>query len=963
MSPQENLGHKYPHMPGKGQNMNVFKRLGLMLAVSMVMVNAIAQDGAIELDIDGPVAKAAADPAQRAAIESECIAALGSDKPWHDRYRAVRILSVIGTQQSIAPLAALLLDEGTSHLARTALEVMPFAEVDQLFKDSMETAPRKVKLGLISAMAARKDKGAVAVLTAMAATSDKQMLDHIAQALGKIGGEESRGMLKAMLESGDVHVEAMAAEAFMLFADTLVAEGQGTEAADVYQQLLDRKWQNHIRAGALTGLLRALPVQASEALMQAIKSDDPLLRDTAIAAVATLPGTGMSARVISEFPSLAPAVQLPLMESLSRREEAMAPAFLYGLLKDEREDMRVAALKAIAGQGDVTAIPPVGDLLAAAEGREEKQSAIETLRRLKGEDIDGALLQYMTAAPAPQRPDLIEALVQRRAPGVVEALFAQTAEEAVRPAAFNGLARLAGAGDVDALLNALVALAGEAGRPEAEGAVIAVVREAGLKEGALTIYKALYGELPGGEFKDVTGKVREQLKEGALSIKASNDLFGDAAPGKVKRLQIEYTLNGAAEKRTVPENGMLNIVSQTITPELIAKLTRPLDDPAVSDEARASLFRILSRLGGNDAYAAVKAHLNSETPQLRDAAVRAAGAWPEPVAAADLAEVFATTPDGGHRGLALRGCVRLLRLNALSSEETSGLYGRLMTAATSAEERKLVLSGLAEFTAPEAVALVHPCLNDDAVKEEAALALEALKARLGEEAYNNAVAAAAAAPAAASEPAGGDTFVSIFNGADLQGWSGDAALWRVEEGAIVGETRAEPKLDYNTFLVWEGGQPADFTIKFLYKLESEWANSGLQFRSEVFEPYRVRGYQADIAQEDWITGICYEEGGRGIVARRGQKTVFDAEGKAETTSFAEENALKDYIYTDNWNEYEVQVKGNRFYGRINGHKMHEVIDDSPQARKSGSIAFQLHAGPPMKIRIKDILLKTEKAAE
>ncbi len=59
----------------------------------------------------------------------------------------------------------------------------------------------------------------------------------------------------------------------------------------------------------------------------------------------------------------------------------------------------------------------------------------------------------------------------------------------------------------------------------------------------------------------------------------------------------------------------------------------------------------------------------------------------------------------------------------------------------------------------------------------------------------------------------------------------------------------------------------------------------------------------------------------------------------------------------------MQVKGNRFYGRINGHKMHEVIDDSPQARKSGSIAFQLHAGPPMKIRIKDILLKTEKAAE
>ena len=76
-----------------------------------------------------------------------------------------------------------------------------------------------------------------------------------------------------------------------------------------------------------------------------------------------------------------------------------------------------------------------------------------------------------------------------------------------------------------------------------------------------------------------------------------------------------------------------------------------------------------------------------------------------------------------------------------------------------------------------------------------------------------------------------------------------------------------------------------------------------------------------------------------------------------TTVFADENALKDYIYPDDWNEYEVHVRGNKFYVRINGHKMHEVTDDSPEARRSGVIAFQLHAGPPMKIRIKDVMIK------
>jgi len=539
-------------------------------------------------------------------------------------------------------------------------------------------------------------------------------------------------------------------------------------------------------------------------------------------------------------------------------------------------------------------------------------------------------------------------------------LIAQVAEAPARAAAFRGLEQLAGAEHLDTLLNALLSLQGDAGRSEAEAAVIAVLRNTGLTRGELVINKAMYGAAANGEFKNVTRTVRETIGGGALSLKVSNALFGDPAPGQVKQLNVEYTVNGAALKQTVPEGGTLDIVSQVIPPELISKLAEPLNTD-ISDEARASLFRMLSRLGGKDAYTAVKGYLDSDTPAIRDAAIRAAASWPDTLAVGDLSDLFVASKDSVHRGLALRGCVRLLRQNALTLEDTLSLYSRLLTAATAADERKLVLSGLADVNAPEAVALAYPLLADEAVKEEAALALEGIKTHIGPEAYDKAVAALDANPATAPEQKA--AFVPIFNGTDLQGWSGDPALWRIEEGVIVGETRAEPKLEYNTFLVWEGGQPADFTIKFLYKLESEWANSGLQFRSECFEPHRVRGYQADIAQEDWITGICYEEGGRGIVARRGQKTVFDAEGNAETTSFAEENALKDYIYPDKWNEYEVHVKGNRFYSRINGHKMHEVIDDSPQARKSGVLAFQLHAGPPMKIRIKDIFLKTDNAAE
>ena len=48
-------------------------------------------------------------------------------------------------------------------------------------------------------------------------------------------------------------------------------------------------------------------------------------------------------------------------------------------------------------------------------------------------------------------------------------------------------------------------------------------------------------------------------------------------------------------------------------------------------------------------------------------------------------------------------------------------------------------------------------------------------------------------------------FQNLFNGKDLEGWSGQAGFWSVQDGAIVGETTKENPAKPNTFLVWDGG--------------------------------------------------------------------------------------------------------------------------------------------------------------
>ncbi len=61
-------------------------------------------------------------------------------------------------------------------------------------------------------------------------------------------------------------------------------------------------------------------------------------------------------------------------------------------------------------------------------------------------------------------------------------------------------------------------------------------------------------------------------------------------------------------------------------------------------------------------------------------------------------------------------------------------------------------------------------------------------------------------------------FQPIFDGKSLDGWDGDPNFWRVENGAIVGQTTADQQPEQNIFLIWRGGSPADFELKLQFKL-------------------------------------------------------------------------------------------------------------------------------------------------
>jgi hypothetical protein len=77
--------------------------------------------------------------------------------------------------------------------------------------------------------------------------------------------------------------------------------------------------------------------------------------------------------------------------------------------------------------------------------------------------------------------------------------------------------------------------------------------------GKLVVTKAVYGDLPDGAKTDVTDRVKDMVKDDKLSVEATNENFGDPAEGIVKKLKVDYTINGVAGSKTVNENETLSV--------------------------------------------------------------------------------------------------------------------------------------------------------------------------------------------------------------------------------------------------------------------------------------------------------------------------------------------------------------------------------------------------------------------
>jgi hypothetical protein len=221
-------------------------------------------------------------------------------------------------------------------------------------------------------------------------------------------------------------------------------------------------------------------------------------------------------------------------------------------------------------------------------------------------------------------------------------------------------------------------------------------------------------------------------------------------------------------------------------------------------------------------------------------------------------------------------------------------------------------------------------------------------------------------------------FEQIFDGKSLTDWEGDPSVWRVVDGAMVGESTKEHPVT-NTYIWRKGLVIKDFDLKLEIKCEIG-GGSGIQYRSQTGLPWlrplhpgekprnlawMMTGPQADIwfpvnPQAADYTGQFYSENtSLGILAWRGEMVEMGAtEPPTLVGKLGDRDALGGFVKINDWNQYEIIARGGVMTHIVNGHVMAVLIDDDPASSNNhaGKIGIELES-TPAKVSVRNVWIK------
>ena len=365
---------------------------------------------------------------------------------------------------------------------------------------------------------------------------------------------------------------------------------------------------------------------------------------------------------------------------------------------------------------------------------EEMQSvAIALVRDIPGEQVTKALAKELPNLSARGQVQLLSALADRgdkaALPAVVTAAKAE--DESVRIAALKAIGELGDAGSVKLLATAAAKSRGD----EQKAAQESLYRLSGPD-----VDKTVLAEFASAEPQVLVELIRAI---GERNITSGVPTLLKSAGNANAKVQYESfkVLQSMAEPKDLPTlvKLLINVKHAAVRKEAekaVVAVSLKVGNagavltalPAVEDlKARSSLLSVLGRIGDNKALEVLRKALEDDNTEIRTAGIRALSAWPSPASADEALACLQKVAEGSdnriQRILALRGFVRLIGVVNRSAADKVKMYKQAMSLAPSANEKRGVLSALANIKSSGALQMADGYLQDKDLQQEAEVAV------------------------------------------------------------------------------------------------------------------------------------------------------------------------------------------------------------------------------------------------
>ena len=411
------------------------------------------------------------------AMEKQLDDFLKSDASYAAKDFVCRELSIVGTEASVPVLASMLIDEKVSDIARYALERIPGAAVDDALRNALSKAKGNAKIGIINTLGVRGDKKAVNALSGLVGDANETIAVAAVAALGRIDDQSATDAIAKIKDKATGAIKATVLDAYLRCADRLTAKGQRDAASAIYKQLYVSTEPMPIRVAAARGMIVTAGDKTGDTVIEMLKSTDKPIQTVAIATLKEVAKTDVIKAAAGEMSNLGAAQQAQLIAALTDCGDRVALPTVQVSVKSTDASVRITALKAMGTLGDVSCV----DMLvaaAASSGGDEQKAAQESLYRLRGTDVDQAILKKLPDAEPKAKVELVRSCEQRNIKASVPVLMktAKDADAKVRIESIKVLRAVAGAQDIPALIE-LQLTAADNDRGEFEKTVVAVARK------------------------------------------------------------------------------------------------------------------------------------------------------------------------------------------------------------------------------------------------------------------------------------------------------------------------------------------------------------------------------------------------------------------------------------------------------------------------------------------------------